>query len=105
MDLKRSTVPFASPARTLRKSQPKSPEQEVKATPPSAAATEGSVSSSIGVENGNNEEGEGMPYATNFNFNDTLMFLVKLFFSKFEDVNIIYASLSLFGYIYVDAIY
>ncbi|KAM7496242.1 hypothetical protein LguiA_020656 [Lonicera macranthoides] len=63
MDLKRSTVPFSSPARTLRKSQPKSPEQEVKATPPSVSGTEGSVSSSIGVENGNNEEGEADGYS------------------------------------------
>lgn len=81
MDLKRSAVPFSSPAHTLRKSQPKIPEQ-VKAIPPSTSATEGSVSSSIGVENGNNEEGEGMLYATNFNFNDTLIFLVKLLFQN-----------------------
>lgn len=58
MDLKESAVAFSSPAPAPRKSLPKILEQ---ANPPPALETE-LVPAADAVDNGNNQEGEGMPF-------------------------------------------
>lgn len=58
--MKESGVVFSSPAPPVRKSPLKSQVQQVNPTLPAAPGAEVPVSSSDAVENGNNQEGEGL---------------------------------------------
>lgn len=58
--MKESGVVFSSPAPPMRKSPPKSQVQQANPTLPAASGGEVLVSGSDAVENGNNQEGEGL---------------------------------------------
>ncbi|KAK3017455.1 hypothetical protein RJ639_006405 [Escallonia herrerae] len=63
MDLKGSDVAFSPPAPVLRKSLPRSQEQQVNQVPPTASQTEVLLSGSDAIENGNSQEGEAEGYS------------------------------------------
>ncbi|CAL5388070.1 unnamed protein product [Camellia sinensis] len=62
MDMKESAVPLSSPVSPApRRSAAKSQEQQVNLAQASASAAEPPVSGSDAIQNGNNQEGEGVP--------------------------------------------